>query len=231
MLLDFTNWKQAGGCRTRGLTVECVRGTLMPRGWCWSGRTDGPAGGALPSQGPAIPPLSLWAQILRRGLYGDGLPLPLLLSPSCCHPLLLPSPRHLLLLLLVSPEGDVRVPLHIGGVQQGFQGVRAEQGGAARPGAGPPPVAVVSCCPDCFGLGDGDVGESQLKGVLPWRAPHRGGGSKTLVVVCIAVSTDLVVGPLAGRLQLTQLGLLIATWTKKQSKETCWWTVLVSNLW
>lgn len=117
----------------------------------------------------------------------------------------------MLLLLLVSPEGDVRVPLHIGGVQQGFQGVRAEQGGATRPGAASPPVAVVPCCPDSFGLGDGDVGESQLEGVLPRRAPQRRGGSQTLVVVRIAVTPDLVVGPLAGRLQLAQLRFLIPT--------------------
>lgn len=184
----------------------------MPRGWRRNGRTDGPAGGTLPSRGSSVPPLSLWAQVLRRGLNGDGLPLPLLLPPSCRHPLQLRSAgHHLLLLLLVSPQGDVRVPLHIGGVQQGFQSVRAEQGGATRPGAAPPPVAVVPCRSNRFGLGDGDVGESQLEGVLPRRAPKGRGGGQALVVVRIAVSPNLVVGPLAGRLQLAKLGLLIPT--------------------
>lgn len=55
-------------------------------------------------------------------------PLPFLLLP--------------LLLLLLSGEEGVGVPLHVGGVQgeEHFHGVRAAQGGAASPGPAPPPA-------------------------------------------------------------------------------------------
>lgn len=146
----------------------------MLKRWGRRGRMDSLAAWGLHSLDLCVPPLCLWDQILWRGLDCDGFTWFVLLPPSCRRPLLsslLISPLRFLL-FLVLPKGDVRVPLYIGGVQQGFQGVSAEQRGAACPRAAPSPVTVMPRRSNRFGLCNGDVGESQLKGVLAWRAPE-----------------------------------------------------------
>lgn len=116
-----------------------------------------------------IPPLIVWAQTLGRGLDCNTLTEPVL-PPALLyiHHACLPP---LWCYLFLTEEG-MRVPHYIRGVQQGFQGVRVDQSSATSSRAAPAAsVTDMSCGSNSFSLGNGDVRESQLEGILTRRAP------------------------------------------------------------
>lgn len=203
------------------LKYLCWALLLCRQGWRWD-RLSRTALNLL-SLDFCISPLSFWVQILGRGLNCNSLSLSMLLSfPPSRHarrPRLYPlplSPFWCLLLFLLAEEG-LRVPVHVGGVQQCFQGVRADQRGATPPRAAPASVAEMSWGSHRLSLGDGDVRESQLKGVLAWCAPDGRGRGQSLIIIWISISALVVVRPLPGCLQLVHLWLLVSAWMDTKS--------------
>lgn len=171
------------------------------------GRLDTFSPHRLLSLGPCVH-LSVRGQTLGTGLDCDGLTVFVFAAG-------LPIPRHRLLLFFPGEE-SMRVPLHVGGVQQLFWGI--DHGDAASPRADPAaPVAVLSGGPRC--LGDGDVREGQLEGILPRRAPD--GRGRRQPVVFIRTSTVFIIRPFSGCLKLTQLRFLISAWMETKNEMTC----------
>lgn len=146
--------------------------------------------------------LTVWVWTLGRRLDCNGLVVSVLAAG---------------LRLFFPGEESVRVPLHVGGVQQLFRGI--DHGDPASPRADPAaPLAVLARGPRR--LSDGDVREGQLEGILARRAPD--GWGRRQPVVLIGTPAVFIIGPLSGCLKLTQLRFLVSTWeeTKKHNNDT-----------
>ncbi|KAK0148933.1 Protein phosphatase 1A [Merluccius polli] len=177
------------------LTREALCGVFMLGGRGGLGR-PGLKAFRLRSVGSGGAPLLLQ----EEGSLGGGL---------ARSPLALPRPLGRPPGAVLRAEEGLPVPLGVRGVQRHLQGVRPHRRGAAAARRRPAAVAVVPRGARRLGLRDGEVGEAQLEGVLPRRAPDGRRRAQPLVLVYVPVAEVLVLGPLAGRLELSYWVLVL----------------------